>query len=191
MVAQGPGEAVQTANGYTAYASGYCLQWVRICWEVNSLYASAIDAWYGARKKHPGDRTPPKGAPLFYMGGNYGHIVIAREDDMRSTDCKTSGQVSAAAISWPETQWGHVYLGWAEDLNGVDLPGLTKEEDMPLSEDDIQKIAVRVNKIIGEYGPDGKPRDPQNDDPDTGNQRLGNILKIVKDIQKKVDSGGE
>lgn len=159
MVAQGPGEAVETANSYHSYAQGYCLQWVRIDWEVNSLYASAIDAWNGARKKHPGDRNPPKGAPLFYRGGNYGHIVIAKESGMRSTDCPSATHVNDAALSWPETAWGDSYLGWTEDLNGVTLPGLTKsdngddddseDEDMP--QYDHAKTEKARALVVGEW----------------------------------------
>lgn len=134
MVAQGPGEAVANANSYHSYASGYCLQWVRIDWEIGSLYASAIDAWNGAKYRHPGDRNPPKGAPLFYRGGNYGHIVIAKEDGMRSTDCTYSGHVDNAAINWPEIHWGHEYLGWTEDLNGIRLPNLVNQP--PPKDDD-------------------------------------------------------
>ncbi len=195
MTANSGREAVQNARSHNSWDVGMCLNFVRQpCWEVPGVYASAIDAWNGARKKHPGDRTPPLGAPLFYRGGQYGHVVIggeANDPDMRGTDMPSSGRVSEEQISWVETHWGYEYLGWTEDLNGVMLP-LGEEEDMPLSEDDLQKIAQRVNKIIGEYGPDGKPRDPDNEDPETGNERLGQILKVVKDIQKKVsDQGGE
>jgi hypothetical protein len=136
MVATGPGEAVANANSYHTYSVGYCLKWVRTTWEVNSLYASAIDAWNGARKKHPGDRNPPKGAPCFYRGGQYGHIVIFKETQMRSTDCPSAGQVNDAAISWVEQHWGYTYLGWTEDLNGVTLPNLVKTEP-PKEEDDV------------------------------------------------------
>jgi hypothetical protein len=125
MVAQGPGEAVANANSYSSYDVGMCLKWVRgPDWEVGSLYGDAIDAWYGARYKHPGDRNPPKGAPCFYSGGPHGHIVIAKEEGMRSTDCPSSGRVGDADLNWPEVNWGDSYLGWTEDLNGVRLPGL-------------------------------------------------------------------
>lgn len=129
MTAQGPGEAVQNANSYSSYDSGMCLKWVRgPDWEIGSLYGSAIDAWYGARYKHPGDRNPPKGAPCFYSGGQYGHIVIAKDSGMRSTDCPSTGRVGDAALNWPEVAWGDKYLGWTEDLNGVRLPGLVPEK---------------------------------------------------------------
>lgn len=158
MVADGPGEAVANANSYSTYAVGYCLQWVRICWEVGSLYGSAIDAWNGARYKHPGDRNPPKGAPLFYRGGQYGHIVIAKDDGMRSTDCPSAGRVGNAALSWPETHWGQQYLGWTEDLNGVKLPGLSKDptpdpEDKDMPDYNHARLTKETALAKGEWVP--------------------------------------
>jgi hypothetical protein len=124
--------AVTNADAWIGYDTGMCLQWVRgPCWGLGSLYGSAIEAWNGAKFKHPGDRNPPIGAPLFYSGGTYGHIVIAKPHaaGMRSTDCTSTGRVGDAAISWIEENWaGRTYLGWTEDLNGVRLP-LTSDTD--------------------------------------------------------------
>lgn len=136
MTAESGEAALANADRYDTYDVGMCLKWVRTDWEIGSLYASAIDAWNGAYKKHPGDRNPPTGAPCFYRGGTYGHIVIARRHDsarMRSTDCQSAGQVNDESIGWPEYAWGDTYLGWTEDLNGVDLPigAQPEEDDMP------------------------------------------------------------
>ena len=139
MTADSGRAAVDNANGWTSYASGMCLQWVRSkCWLLGSYFPDAITAWNGAEFKHPGDRTPPLGAPLFYRGGQYGHVVIARAEDMRSTDCTSTGRVSPAAIGWVEDHWGYTYLGWTGDLNGVRLPLTTDtntgEDDMDLQD---------------------------------------------------------
>lgn len=125
MTAKDGAAALANADDYSSYDQGMCLQYVRgPCWGVGSFYPSAIDAWNGAARKHPGDRNPPVGAPMFYRGGTYGHIVISRGEGrrMRSTDCTTSTRVNNADDTWPETAWGDDYLGWTEDLNGVDLP---------------------------------------------------------------------
>lgn len=140
MTAASGREALDNADSYGSYDQGMCLQWVRgPCWEIGSFYASAIDAWNGAHKKHPGDRDPPDGAPCFYRGGTYGHIVIYRTHGsgrIRSTDCTYATKVGDAALSWPETAWGDTYLGWTEDLNGVDLPLGTQPIPPPPEEDD-------------------------------------------------------
>lgn len=117
-------QAVANARDVDSYPAGYCQKYVRLqCWELPSLYGSAIEAWNGARWKHPGDRTPPLGAPCFYKGGQYGHVVIWTDGGpIRSTDCPSSGRVSETDLAWPEREWGQTYLGWTEDLNGVRLP---------------------------------------------------------------------
>ena len=142
MVAGSGQEAVANARAIKSGYSGMCQKFTRVSWEVGSLYGSAIDAWNGAKEKHPGDRTPPVGAPCYYRGGNYGHAVVSIGDGrIRSTDCYRGGQISEVPLSWPETSWGYEYLGWTGDINAVDLP-LTdggqrpepEEEDMPYTE---------------------------------------------------------
>jgi hypothetical protein len=153
--AKANGEAVGT------YDQGMCQKYVRgPCWEVGSLYGSAIDAWNGATEKHPGDRTPPIGAPMYYRGGQYGHAVICVGEGgrIRSTDCTSPYDVSSTDIDWPTRTWGYTYLGWTGDINGVDLPLSEGDEDMPLSNDDVQKVAEAVwNKLLTGQ-PDGQDR---------------------------------
>jgi hypothetical protein len=143
MVASSPEKAVSNGHAVSSYDSGMCQMFVRgQCWQVGSLYGSAIEAWNGAKYKHPGDRTPPKGAPTYYKGGNYGHAVIfcgSGHTGIRSTDCSTAYKVNDTDIAWPERAWGYTYLGWTEDINGVRViePGGTEpppdtgDEDMP------------------------------------------------------------
>lgn len=124
MTAASGQKAADNARRIHSYDTGYCQRFVReACWEVGSLYGSAIEAWNGARYKHKGDRNPPVGAPCFYSGGTYGHIVIwVGSNKMRSTDCTSAYDVSDADLDWPVRAWGDTYLGWTEDLNGVHLP---------------------------------------------------------------------
>jgi hypothetical protein len=123
MAASSADAAVSNGHDVSSYDVGMCQKFVRDqCWRVPSLYGSAIEAWNGAREKHPGDRTPPVGAPLYYRGGQYGHAVIACHGGMRSTDCQSTGRVSDIDVGWPERAWGYTYLGWTGDINGVDLP---------------------------------------------------------------------
>jgi hypothetical protein len=131
-------DAVDNARMVDRYETGMCLKYVRAeAWEIGSLYGDAIDAWYGAVDRHPGDRTPPLGAPMFYEGGNHGHIVLCVKsdaDEMRSTDMPNSGVVSENDVDWPVRNWGVTYLGWTGDLNSVDLPLDGIEDDMDLQD---------------------------------------------------------
>jgi hypothetical protein len=126
MTANNGADAVSNARDVANYDVGMCLKYVRAeAWEIGSLYGDAIDAWYGAVDRHPGDRTPPLGAPMFYEGGNHGHIVVcvkADTESMRSTDMPSSGKISENDLDWPVNNWGVKYLGWTGDLNSVDLP---------------------------------------------------------------------
>lgn len=160
MTARDGDAAVANARRFDTYAVGMCLQFVRgEGWEIGALYGSAIDAWHGAMDRHPGDRNPPRGAPCFYSGGQYGHIVLCTEPGkdprrMRSTDAPTSGRVSEQDLSWPEQAWNDDYLGWTGDLNGVDLP-LGGDE---MNDDDWKRLRKIVREEVWEKSlPVNKP----------------------------------
>lgn len=149
MTAHTAAEAVRNARRTHRYPQGYCLKFVREeAWELPALYGSAIEAWNGARHKHPGDRNPPLGAPCFYAGGRYGHIVIwVGNQHMRSTDCTDPRDVSDADLFWPVRAWGQIYLGWTEDLNGVQLP-LGQEEEEEMNDADWDKLRNIVHQEV-------------------------------------------
>jgi len=123
MVVASGQAAVANANAQHSCEVGMCLKTVRTWWGISSRYPDAITAWREAKQQHPGDKNPPVGAPVFWAGGQYGHIAIyVGGPNMRSTDCTSSAKVSTAHGSWVKNTWGYDYLGWTGDLNGVDLP---------------------------------------------------------------------
>ena len=179
MTAKDGAAAVTNARQFTRYDVGMCLAFIRgEAWEIGSLYGSAIDAWYGAMHKHPGDRKPPLGAPMFYRGGQYGHIVInTGPGDIRSTDCPSSGHVSEAGTDWPVKNWGQTYLGWTEDLNGVRLP-LGNEDEM--NADDWEKLRSIVRDEVWERKlPVDKP-DESGETKKAAGQMLREILQRLQ-----------
>jgi N-acetylmuramoyl-L-alanine amidase len=125
VVARTANEAARKAHRYTTCQPGMCLMYTRTWLDIDSKYPSAIAAWEAAKGKHRKDRSPPRGAPVFYAGGNYGHIALSLgKRRIRSTDCRSSGRVTDTVLSWPEHAWGQRYLGWTETLNGVAIPFL-------------------------------------------------------------------
>ena len=184
MTAPSGQAALNNARQVNSYPPGYCLKYVRAeAWRVASLYGSAIDAWHGAVDRHPGDRTPPLGAPMFYSGGQYGHIVIntkANATTMRSTDCQTSGDVSETDIDWPVRNWGQTYLGWTGDLNGVDLP-LGTEDDM--QQEDFERIRDIVRDELNKNNPEvvdkvwSEPRNATNPDGQTVEKSMASLVR--------------
>lgn len=128
MVVQSANAAVANADADKTCEPGMCLKVVRTWLEIPSSAADAIGAWNAAKHKHPGDKHPPKGAPIFWKSGSggsgHGHIAIVRGSNMRSTDVPSSGKVGNDDGSWPRVHWGQTYLGWTEDLNGISIPYL-------------------------------------------------------------------
>src|SRR5262245_16736555 len=128
MVVQTANDAVDNANSYSTCEIGMCLKYVRTWLEIPSLASDAIGAWNAAKNKHPNDRKPPRGAPLFWKSGSggsgHGHIALCKGDTMRTTDKPSNGRVDNDDGTWPRVKWGQTYLGWSEDLNGIMIPYL-------------------------------------------------------------------
>lgn len=128
-------------------ASGYCLQFVRQCFDVGSYYASAIDAWNASPTQHPGDRNPPPAVPLYFLtpsvydhvtfGGDTGEIITTFNADVRR-------YTGSDVISQIERDFSGSYLGWCEDINTVRVyTGATPEpepEPLPIGDDDDMKL---------------------------------------------------
>lgn len=106
------------------FGEGQCLMRVRLCYGVDARDGDAITAWRNAVHKHP-ETNPnriPRGYPVFYAGGDHGHVAISAGDGMCwSTDSNRVGFFDHVPITQPITQWGKTLLGWTEDLNGVNL----------------------------------------------------------------------
>lgn len=55
-----------------------------------------------------------------------------------------------------------------------------EEEDMPLTDKDIEKIAKAVNRTLGDWNADGTEQDAADDPPKSGSTRLREIAKNTK-----------
>lgn len=128
MVVQTANEAIANANDQSTCDPGYCLKICRTWLGIGSREADAADAWRTAIGKHPDDKHPPKGAPVFWTGGSsgHGHIALAKSSNMRSTDIPSMGVVGNDPGDYPRRVWGLTYVGWAEGFNGVAIPYLGK-----------------------------------------------------------------
>lgn len=124
MVVQSAKAAVANANRYKTCKAGMCLMYTRTWLGISSRYPSAISAWKNASKRRT-KGTPPKGAPVFWSGGKYGHVALSvGGGKCRSTDRPRTGRVSTVSIDSISRAWGYRYVGWSADLNGVDIPYL-------------------------------------------------------------------
>lgn len=119
-------DAIAWARDHMTWPQGYCLQWVRSCFDVGSHFASATDAWEGADRKHPTERgsAVPRGAPCYWTGGSqgYGHIALGvGKGYCLSTDAGGAGHVAKVKIDVLTSRWGLNFRGWAEDVNEVQV----------------------------------------------------------------------
>lgn len=149
-MAKTPVQAVSSAKKYTSYnPPGMCQQFTRVCFGIGGGFGSARAAWQGAKKRHHASRGSqiPAGVPVYWLGGSrgYGHAAVSLGKGLcRSTDWPRLGRVGTARIDDISRQWNLSLVGWAEDINGVDIPGIPKPND---GEPNIQlKHVIRATK---------------------------------------------
>lgn len=111
--------AAQAANA-TRDWTGICLIFVRNSFNVGPANPDATSGYLAAKFKHGTAGTPPLGVPLWWTGGNHGHVAISTGDgSCFSTDILRKGKVDKVPISKIARQWGKTYKGWSEDINGA------------------------------------------------------------------------
>lgn len=102
---------------------GWCLVFVRTCYDVPAGVRSAADSWRMADHKHPTSdpHAIPRGVPVFWLGGShgFGHIAVSAGGGMCwSTDLRRPGKVDKVPIDDVRRLWGLQLAGWAEEVNG-------------------------------------------------------------------------
>lgn len=138
--------------------AGMCL---RHTWQATAVpYVGIPDANAGwAYVKVNGhlhtDRNIPRGAWVWYSSPSHGHVGIALGDGMlASTDVHGPGTTGRVPDTWPEQIWGHTYQGWS-DWYGETFT--TEGDDMPLTKDDVDRIA----KAVWLYELENETNDPK------------------------------
>ena len=122
--------AAQTLLGYgDGIDRGYCLHYV---WQAYKTHGARTDrsaptalvGWERSDGKHPGDRNPPAGVPVWwgrrYDGNTDGDVVISLGGGrVVATDWPSWGVVGITTIDEREAQIGREYLGWTEAIFDV------------------------------------------------------------------------
>lgn len=122
---------------------GMCLRWCRERANIPPLHPDAATAWKHAFHRHR-DRRAPRGAMVYWLGGSrgHGHIAVSLgHGRIRSTDAGGRGIVATVPLEWVEQNWGLPYAGWADNVNGYQIPGVvpTKDED-EMNDNDWKKL---------------------------------------------------
>lgn len=140
--------AARTLLSYSGIRGGYCLFYV---WQAYKAHGAstgrsaptATEAWNRSDRRHPGDRNPPPGVPVFWgpkSSSNAGDVVISLGGGrVAATDWPRYGVTGVCTIDERERQIGRPYLGWAECIfdQPIALPQPAGEADEPLEEDDM------------------------------------------------------
>ena len=135
-----------------------CLSLARQARALPGVYPDAQSAWDSAHRKHPLNeasfRNVPRGAPLFFRGGEWGHVATyagRTKDQIHvcwSNDAYVRGGVSLVPVDFFSKNWGFELLGWTEDLNGYDLklPSVERGQGKPLPDQDKNDKPAVLNK---------------------------------------------
>lgn len=111
--------AVAAARRWTTCRVGMCLATVQTWLGGIHGIPWAKAAWDASKHKHPGDKHPPAGVPVYWSNprSKYGHIALSVGGSRaRSTDWPSRGRVGEGSIDAITRRWGLHYLGWAEDM---------------------------------------------------------------------------
>lgn len=134
-------EAARAAEATVHNTPGFCQGQVHAWYLAPSVgdvdgdgAADAEDGWKSepAHAKHLGDRNPPRGVPLSFLGGSHdnGHRAMSLgPGKYRSTDFDTASQRyrpgvvgTAKSIAALEQAMGVSYAGWSETISGIQIP---------------------------------------------------------------------
>lgn len=142
-----------------ANATGWnnlCLRASRMSWALPGGWSDAAAWWASCPAEHrrPWSNNPPAGAPVFWRTSTpHDHIAISDgRGNVLGTDLPTRDQIGSVPIGEVRRRWGATEVGWAVWLNGSVLPinegstprPPTNEEDMPITNDEIDRIARAV-----------------------------------------------
>jgi hypothetical protein len=124
---QRPSISVARARRHTSGFSGQCLHFVWRCLDGQHSYGlpDANAAFKASRHLHT-TGTPPAGVPVYFLGSKHGHVALSVGGGrIRSTDWPSSNRIAEVKISELSRAWGRRYAGWAADMAGHKIPGLS------------------------------------------------------------------
>ena len=109
------GQAKDPSQDWTGLCQSFCRQ----SYGVGAWAPSAVKAWgrIPKAKRTEGGKPEdaPRGALLYYAGGQYGHVALAigkkTKNSCLSNDYTERGRIGRAPRTFP--RWGVRYLGWS------------------------------------------------------------------------------
>lgn len=140
-------------------AVGMCLNHTWLATDIPPAGCADANACVDYVRKHGelrDSRKAPRGAWVLYRSSTYGHAALSLGDGkIASTDVNGPATTGKVPLDYPMTHWGHSYAGWT-DWYGVRFPVAEGGDDVPLTDDEIERIAKRVWNFAIAEGPDSK-----------------------------------
>lgn len=154
--------AAQAMLRFGTWRKGHCLEAVWAAYKsvgarATTTAPTATDGWYRSAGKHPGDRNPPVGVPVWWgpkRSSAAGDVVISLGGGrVVATDWPYNGVIGITTIDARERQISRPYLGWTEEILGqpIDFPrsgGGNLYPPRPVSEeDDMTMLALLIDGV--------------------------------------------
>lgn len=151
---------MRTDGDATAYAysqvgenvmpdSGYCLAFVRDCFDLPAVYSSAKQAWDLARYRHEGDRNPPAAVPFWLATASpYDHVVYSVGGGTFISTYNDDVRVYDGGVAQLEAVFDGTAQGWAEDLNGFYIYATTPGEDDDMTPEQAHEL-TECRRMLG------------------------------------------
>jgi len=120
--------AANTLYSYSGIKVGMCLYYVWQAYKANGASTgmqagTAYEGWQKSQGKHPGDRNPPAGVPVWFgpkASSSAGDVVISMGGGkVVATDWPSAGHTGICTIDQRQAQIGRPYLGWSERIFDV------------------------------------------------------------------------
>ena len=125
-----PKDSVARARSYNTYQVGQCLNfvWNAIASPTHYGLPDANAGWAATTGRQT-SMTPPAGVPVYWAGGDHGHVAISVGGGrVRSTDYPTKGRVGEVGIAELTRMWHLTYRGWGPDFGGHPIPGVVGKQ---------------------------------------------------------------
>lgn len=138
---------------------GWCLAVSETAFGVPRLYADAWEGWNATKLKHK-DRNFPKGVyfPIwfdgYWQGKRYGHVAIYKNGKIWSSPYTSKPYMDVLnSIEEVERIYGMKYVGWSEDIAGVNVIKKKEEKVEKVSEQGLRVLyKFYLGTGISEYG---------------------------------------
>lgn len=162
--------AARTLLDFGRCDPGYCLRYVWQAYKRNGASTNrsaptAYVGWQNSDDKHPGDRNPPPGVPVWWgpkASSSAGDVVISLGGGrVVATDWPYNGVINITTIDQRERQIGRPYLGWTGDILGaaIDYPGGDDVGTIDSTKENKQVIKDALFEFMRDVGPtiNGEP----------------------------------